>query len=184
MSSPRDPERDPLEALNQGDPGPFEDFVRACAPSLAGFFLRLGAGRAEADDLVQEVFLKLFRNAPSYRPERRFVAYAFRVARNAWIDRTRRQAHRPQADGAAELAAALGDAPDPGAALERSEAAGLVHRALADLPEAQRLVFELGVMQERPYSEIAEALSIPVGTVKSRMFHAVRRLREALGGDA
>ena len=56
--------------------------------------------------------------------------------------------------------------------------------ALAELPDKHRLVFELGILQELPYADISAALEIPVGTVKSRMFHAVRKLREALGEDA
>jgi RNA polymerase sigma-70 factor (ECF subfamily) len=59
-----------------------------------------------------------------------------------------------------------------------------LERAVASLPPGQREVFELGVMQEMGYAEIGELLGIPVGTVKSRMFNAVRRLRESLGDSA
>lgn len=186
MKSSWDEARDPLAALAAGDPGPFEAFVRDEAATFLGFFRRLGAPPGEAEDLVQEVFLKLFQHADSYRPTGRFEAFAFRVARNAWIDRRRRQAAAPApAEG---LAGAEADGPEPvdaaegpGVALERREEAARLRAALAQLPEHHRLVFELGVFQERPYAEIAEVLGIPVGTVKSRMFHAVRRLRELLG---
>jgi RNA polymerase sigma-70 factor (ECF subfamily) len=55
-------------------------------------------------------------------------------------------------------------------------------QALAELPQGQREVFELGAVQGLPYGEVAELLGIPVGTVKSRMFHAVRRMRQLLEG--
>ena len=87
------------------------------------------------------------------------------------------------------------DGPGPGANLPSGEieplraVAGkeqmdLLQQGVAALPQGQRQVFELGVLQELGYSEIGELLQIPVGTVKSRMFHAVRRLRDFLGTDS
>ena len=147
------------------------------------FFLRLGASKSEAEDLVQDLFLKLFSQAHRYQARERFAAFAFRVARNAWIDRTRRQrgdSGTPQAfsDGEHEAAS---PPPDPLESLARGEEKQRFDRALRALSEGHRMVVELGVIQELPYSEIASLLGIPVGTVKSRMFHAVRKLREAVG---
>lgn len=182
-----DTDRDPLEALGAGDRGPFEAFVESATPTFLGFFRRLGADEAEAEDLVQEVFLKLFRRARNYSPSGRFAPFAFRVARNAWIDRRRRGAVQIRARGGEPDECGTGSAegfvdrePAPSLRLEQREEAERVRWALRALPEAQRLVFELGVVQELPYSEISALLEIPEGTVKSRMFHAVRRLRELL----
>jgi RNA polymerase sigma-70 factor (ECF subfamily) len=185
-----DSDRDPLSALRDGDPAPFEAFVAEQAGVFLGFFRRMGAGPAEAEDLVQELFLKLFRHAETYQPSGRFAAFAFRIARNAWIDRQRRRAAAPAAAGVAEVEGedALGaielaadrSAP-PGERLAQLEEAARVQRALGRLSERHRLVFELGVLQELSYAEISGLLEIPEGTVKSRMFYAVRKLREALG---
>ena len=182
-------EPDPLVALQRGDPGPYEDWVRRDAASFLGFFRRLGATRAESEDLVQEVFLKVFRHRDTYQPTGRFRAFAFRIARNAWIDHRRRGSVRPpSASGGVEDEDAAPPVPDaapgPVERASRHEEAGRVQAALAHLSEGHRLVFELGVQQELPYSEISELLSIPEGTVKSRMFHALRKLRELLEGDA
>lgn len=180
--------RDPLAALREGDASLFEEFVRSEAGSFVGFFRRLGAARSEAEDLAQEVFLKLFRNAANYEPQQAFEAYALRVARNAWIDRRRRAAVRPatrsvhpeaEDDDGYELAL-RGSEPEPHARLDASEERERLERAVATLPELHRAAFELAVVQGLPYAEVAEVLDIPVGTVKSRVFHAVRRLREAL----
>ena len=179
MKGTWDSARDPLAALRRGDPALFEDFVRTEAATLVGFFRRLGAGRAEAEDLAQEVFLKLFRQAPTYDPRGAFEAFAMRIARNAWIDRRRRRAARPRTETALELEPA-GPAADPGAGATAREEAERLRRALAQLSESHALAFELGVVQGRPYAEIAAELGIPVGTVKSRVHHAVRRLRAAL----
>jgi len=181
--------RDPLAALAAGDPGPFESFVAAEAPLLLAFFQHLGARRAEAEDLAQDTFLKLFQTADQYCPDGRFRGYAYRVARNAWIDRARRDAYAPRAaEGAG--GAALGEADltaladrgaeEPSARIEAREDAGRLAAAIAALPEAQRLAFELGVVRELPYADVALVLDVPVGTVKSRVFNAVRRLRELL----
>ncbi|MBI1381338.1 MAG: sigma-70 family RNA polymerase sigma factor [Planctomycetaceae bacterium] len=222
-------DRDPLSALGAGrGDGLFADFVRIETDTFLGFFRRLGAGREEAEDLTQELFVRLYRHAPRYRPSERFAPLCFRVARNAWIDAQRRRAVRPPdavgagessvtGDGrgpgreAGDVAGDAGggsgggrgfgapgrprggrsDTPDdehrdlrelaPDRAAEIGDAAAHVERAVAQLSEGQRAVFELGLVQELPYPEIAAVLDIPVGTVKSRMFHALRRLREFLG---
>lgn len=181
-----DAEQDPIRALRRGDPRPYEDFVRGEALTFLGFFRRLGADPHEAEDLTQDVFLRLYNGAREYVPSERFEAYAFRVARNCWIDRQRRRAARGGGESApVEMLDDIADAraAETGAALERGEQAGLIQCALGRLPEAHRQVFELGVVQELPYGEIADLLGVPVGTVKSRMFHAVRRVREEIARE-
>ena len=188
---------DPLVALREGDPGPFEAYVASETGRFLGFFGRLGASRSEAEDLVQETFLKLFRLASQhaagvdYSAQGRFDAYAFRVARNVWIDRSRRRAAQPANSGqdatelpiARDARRATAALPTPEAQLELEEESERVRQAVSALPETHRLVFELGVVQELPYVEIAGALEIPIGTVKSRMFNAVKRVRSALDGS-
>jgi RNA polymerase sigma-70 factor (ECF subfamily) len=194
LKEPSDGEQDPLAALRAGHPGPFEAFVVSETPRLMAFFARLGASQVEAEDLVQELFLKLFQQAQHYEHQGRFVPYVLRVARNAWIDRVRRRAVRvdearpsgsapAREDADTELAesdvawAASREA-DPSASAAQREQVAALRRAWCALPEHHRLVFELGVLQERSYQEIGELLDVPVGTVKSRMFYALRKLRE------
>jgi len=184
--------QDPLAALRAGRPAPFEDFVRSETRTFLSYFVRLGASRAEAEDLAQETFLKLFRSAASsaatsYDVRGQFSGYAFRVARNVWIDRLRRT--RGAGPGpAGDLADAQVHtdhrldrrpaAPDEG--MLQRESAQVVRDAVASLSEGHRAVFDLAVVEELPYQAIAEALEIPLGTVKSRMHSAVARVREAL----
>lgn len=192
LSAPSHPDEDPLLALSEGRTAAFEAFVHAQAPRLVWFFQRLGANRPEAEDLCQETFLKMFQSAQSYKPQGKPEAYALRIARNAWIDRRRRMAIRPWQSGlqspdeddqgpAVHLASAE---VDPQRTASGREQIGVLERGVANLPVGQRQVFELGVLQEMGYAEIATLLQIPVGTVKSRMFHALRRLREHMGDDA
>jgi len=171
---------DPLVALRAGDPAPFEAFVRARARTLVAYFLQQGAAPARAEDLTQEVFLKLYRGAARYRPEERFVAYCFRVARNVWIDDCRRAARALGAEPSEGLESeAPGPWPDPGAGLVLAEEEQGLRALLDELPHPHRRVVELVFLGQLSYVEIGALLSIPVGTVKSRMFHALRRLRRA-----
>ena len=190
MKGPWDLPTDPLLALRAGDSRPFEAFVRAGVPALLAFFGRLGVAHEEAEDLVQDVFLKLYQHAPRYRGEERFRAFCLRVAKNVWIDRGRRRGARPKErslgpledgdDGPGVAETLASPAPGPVERAAVREDAGRLREAVAALPEGQRLVFELGVLQELSYAEIGSILTIPTGTVKSRMFHAVRKLRELL----
>lgn len=177
--------------------GPFEAFVHAETRTFLSFFTRLGARRSEAEDLAQETFLKLFRlAAPSpsssgpssgpdasarstYESRGQFRGFAFRVARNVWIDRSRKRASEPRSVEE-DFTAPDPSAPQPLQYIEQLEESSRIRAAVATLSEAHRSVFELGVIEELPYAEISAALDIPVGTVKSRMFHAVHRVREAL----
>ena len=158
---------------------------------LTGFFRRQGAGFAEAEDLAQDVLMRMVQRADNYESQERFAPYVFRVARNVWIDSRRRKAARPkpvrlEAEDSGTATIKI-DPIDPGAApghkLEVADEANRVAKALASLSPNHREVFELGVMQELPYNEIGSLLDVPIGTVKSRMFHAMRALREQLSAS-
>ncbi|QDV07379.1 ECF RNA polymerase sigma factor SigW [Planctomycetes bacterium Poly30] len=201
MKDSWDGERDPLAALVEGRSGPFEAFVAAETRTFLAFFTRLGARRSEAEDLTQETLLKLFRLAalstshdagsradggdpttrdrPTYQSRGQFRGFAFRVARNVWIDRTRKRASEPHSVEE-DLSAPDPSVSQPLDQIEQLEEAERVRAAVGTLSDAHRSVFELGVIEELPYAEISTALDIPIGTVKSRMFHAVHRVREAL----
>ncbi len=191
MKADWEDERDPLAALRAGDARVFEAFVETEIGTFLGFFRRLGASGTEAEDRVQDLFLKLYEHSPSYQRQGRFAAYAFRVARNLWIDRSRRLSLREgtsMVEAEDEGSSLLDRVPDPSLeepaeGLCRGEQADRVRDAVSALGERHRVIFELGVVQELPYQEIGAILGIPVGTVKSRMFHAVRKLQEVLGAE-
>jgi RNA polymerase sigma-70 factor (ECF subfamily) len=168
-----------LVALRAGDPRPFEDFVRGHARVYRTYFLRQGARPDEAEDLAQDVFLRLYREAPRYRPEERLVAFGFRIARNLWIDSCRRRAAAPVSVPLESTPAPAFEAP-PGAGLEQREDEARLLAAVARLSPEQRSVLELAAIEGLSYAEIGRVLDVPEGTVKSRMFYAVRALRELL----
>lgn len=132
-----------------------------------------------AEDVFQETFLKVFRKRASYRRGSPFRPWLYQICLNVCRDTLRSRSRRPEAELDPEIPIV-----DKSAGPERlSEQAGLARRvrqAVSRLPEKQRDVFILSHYQELPYAEIAEILELPVGTVKSRMFHAARFLAEQL----
>ena len=179
-------DRDPLAALANGHPALFEEFVTSETGSLLGFFRRLGAGAVEAEDLVQETILKLYRAAKTYQSTGRFEAYALRAARNVWVDSLRRSSVRERTGGGGDEERPQALDHLPGGGLEPFEELAIEERvrmltgAVGKLDDIHREAFELGVMQGLPYVEVSEILGVPVGTIKSRVYHAVKRLRAEL----
>ena len=149
------------------------------APRLKSFMMRKNTSAELAEDLVQEAMIAVWTKAALYEPSKGSVTtWVFTIARNLRIDRIRRDVHMPTTE--------LGDYDEPSEAPEgeellgRKQEDGLVARALQSIPEEQRQILVLSFVEEMPQSEIASKLSIPLGTVKSRMRLAYGHLRRIL----
>lgn len=180
-----------MVAFQGNDPQAFDELLCRYQRMLANYFYKQCYDRTLAQDLVQETFLRILRSASRYRPEAKFKTFLFTVARNLWIDHHRSRKAAPRTVSAdqpwGEDGGRLADAVPSGETsaerrIEDHEAAGLVRKALEELPEGQREVWILAIDQGLKQREIAELLDIPLGTVKSRMNTAVTRLRGLLGG--
>jgi RNA polymerase sigma-70 factor, ECF subfamily len=171
-----------------GDEAAFATLVGLVLPRLVGFFRKLGADRGTAEDCAQETLLKVYRVRESYEPRARFVTYLFHVARNHWIDVYRhrrvgpRQVSADAPEGDDERGASDPAAPpqDVSAGLSRAELSTALRGAMEALGTEHREVFVLALVEGLRYQEIGDILGIPVGTVKSRMFAAVRQVRATL----
>jgi len=178
-----DPDISLMLRVKQGDEDAFEELLIKYRKPLTNFFYSLCWNADTAQDCAQEVLLRLWLARERYEPSGNFKSYVFRIARNHWLTVVRKRKCRPEPMFLAEIWQ-----------LETSES-GLerllikryedrrIKLAIAELPEHYRLVFVLSHFQDMKYSEIAEVLEIPVGTVKSRMSAAVRKLREWLMAD-
>lgn len=181
-----------MERFRSGDRSALEELVSRHHASLVRYFHLQSRSRETAEDLAQEVWVRVVRHHRNYRPTARFVTYLFSIARNLWIDQYRsRKAAPPMVSADREVGGEGEDGvrlssllpssePEPFEKASVHEEAGRVREALERLPDGLREVFELGEIQGLKYSDVAEILDIPVGTVKSRMHAAVHRLREAL----
>jgi len=177
-------------AFKAGDESAFGKLVERHQVPLINHFHRLLFDRHIAEDLTQEVFLRIDRHKASYEPIAKFTTYLYRIARNCWIDHLRRTKHERglrSLDAANEeelnlYARVPAETDSPADSARKGEFAELLIGAIQELPEGHRLVFVMGIVDEMKYAEIAEALEVPVGTVKSRMHNALTKLRSKLAG--
>jgi RNA polymerase sigma-70 factor (ECF subfamily) len=163
-----------LKRLAAGDHGALGEFYDLFAGLVNALALRILRDVAEAEDVVQEVFVQVWRQAARYDPARgNPEAWLCTLARTRAIDRLRARLVRRRPE-VAESAPPVTPAPNAADALA-------VRDALADLPAEQRHALELAYYEGLSQSEIARRLNQPLGTVKTRMRTAMIRLREALG---
>lgn len=150
-----------------------------------GLGLRILRDAAEAEDLVQDVFLHLWRRAEMFDGQRgQFTGWLVSLARNRAIDRLRARRTRLRKGEEFEAEVAATPAPrgaDPDETAYAGELRGAVTNALALLPEPQRAALELAYFGGLSHSEIAERLAAPLGTVKARIRQGMIRLRDLLG---
>lgn len=184
----RDAEATLVEAIVRGDAGALEQIYERYCRGVYSVALRLLGDTTAAEEVVQETFLKLWRHPEAYQPGRgRLLPWLLGVAHHHAVDLLRRrqleQRHRaaPTADGTADGLENLGltsadDDPQLSAGgFDQREAIG---RALADLPSEQRLPLELAYYHGMTQFEVATFLSVPLGTVKTRMRLALQQLRK------
>jgi RNA polymerase sigma-70 factor, ECF subfamily len=165
-----------IARVADGDRPAFEELYRRYARAVLGLALRRLGDRGRAEDAAQEAFVAIWRSARTYDPHRgRGAPWIYAVARNAITDGLRRTPEPP-----AELPDGPGNDPDPADRAEASWTAWQVHRALEGLPAHERPVIELAYWRGLSQREIAEALGIPLGTVKTRRRSALSRLADAL----
>lgn len=157
----------------------FEALVKRYQRPLLSHLYSLVGSAQTAEDLVQETFVRLVREAPSYGYPRPFFPWLYTIARNLALKELASAYHRH-----VELGIALPETPtqesDPEGSVERWEQRQDLQRALVHLSFEQREVLSLRFSQELSVKEVAELLGIPVGTVKSRTFQALHRLRQYL----
>lgn len=166
-----------LVRVAQGDRPAFAKLFDAYARKVKSYLMRLGASSAAAEDLAQDAMVSIWRRAASFDPAKaKASTWIFVIARNAWIDKLRRErvelAYRDTLILSEE---SEDEAPDEAAVRGQSEAR--IAAALSTLSKEQRQVVQLSFFEDRPHSEIAERLSLPLGTVKSRLRLALIKLR-------
>lgn len=174
---------DLVQRARAGSERACREIVERYQRPIFNLIVRMVRDPAVAEDLAQDTFLKLFTHLDTYDPSLTFSSWAFRIAHNATIDwlRQRRLAtipvDGPDGEGDRAIAVASGS-PGPLALLERSDLRQALDSAIDRLrPEYRELVI-LRYQEELGYDEIAEVLSLPVGTVKSYLHRARAQLAE------
>lgn len=170
-----------LERVARGDAAAVQALVEQYTPVVWSIARRqLGAQCAE--DVVQEVFLALWKNAARFDPELSSeAAFVATVARRRVIDQRRRIGRAPVEPLAVDVAEEVRAAPDPGLVrVDLGEEARVAEAALARLPKKQREVLRLAIVDGMTHVEIAARLALPLGTVKSHVRRGLERVRSAI----
>lgn len=173
-----DAETELMLRVKAGDRSAFQQLFFAFQKPVLNYLYRLSRSVPLSEDLTQETFLRLWKAAATYEPTAKVSTYIFRIAHNLYLNEAARRREKAW-DGAEEAAEH-----DPSTDLQRREVQSAVQKAIESLPDGEREVLLLSEFQGFKYAEISEILGIPVGTVKSRMFSAVQRLKKLLSPRA
>lgn len=181
-------ERDSDEVLvakaREGEFRAFEVLFERHRDLVYRFAYQMAGRRDDAEDIVQEVFVRAYQNLHRYRDEAKFTTWLVRIAANLGTDRARmhhRRAHLEQREASDALAwMTRGEPEDPIENLDQQHSLEALHRALRALPEHHRRMIILRDIEERDYREIAQICRCTIGGAKLRVLRARRALRERL----
>ena len=160
-----------------GDRGAFAELVRRHQGRVRGLLLRLAKDRALADDLAQEVFLRAYRGLVGFQGRSAFGTWIYRIAYNVYLNNRSRVRRFCELPGDYDTRAV---APPTALSAPRSDLRRDLATAIETLPERYRAVVVLYYLEEVSYPEIADILSVPLGTVKTHLHRAKRMLREQM----
>jgi RNA polymerase sigma factor (sigma-70 family) len=169
---PAEPDADLLSRFVQGEQAAFEQLFRQFEAEVHRWILRIVRERSAADDALVDAFCWAYRGRAQFDPARSFGAWMRRIATNAALDELRSAARRRNWIQADETL--------PATPASDGDTLDAITRAFHRLPPDLQAVSALALVEEQPYADIADALGIPVGTVKSRMSRAIRILRGEL----
>jgi RNA polymerase sigma-70 factor (ECF subfamily) len=170
-------------AARDGDPAAQAWLVERWTPPLWRFCRRMLLNEEDAFDACQESLVKVLRNLHRYDPERSFSTWVFGIARNTCIDEYRRRKRRAW-DEPGDVVDET--SPSPLTAVVKTQRGEILEDALGSLPPMYREILVLYHFEHRKYTEIAEILELPLGTVMNRIFRARKKLRDLYeqgGGD-
>ncbi len=186
-----------LEDYRDGDDAAFRTLIDRHQGALLRFLIRFLGNRAVADDVFQETFIKVHVSAATFDTSRRFKPWLFTIAANTARDYRRKEARRPTVGYSAPISSGgesrpfvdlmAIDLPGPEARLDADEQSDRVQGVIDTMPSHLREILLMSYFQKMSYAQVADALEIPLGTVKSRLHSAVaafgRAWQEATEGD-
>jgi len=174
-----------MERVKGGDDAAFERLVLLHQHAVIGTVAKMLSNTADAHDISQQVFLRVWKSAGRYRPEAKFTTWLFTITRNLVFNEMRRRKRRPTSSlDEAEEKYHLG-MPDeeryqPDAESLQAELEEVIEQAIQSLPEKQRMAVVLRRYEDLPYEEIGKIIELSVPAVKSLLFRARTQLREKL----
>jgi len=174
-----------MERIGAGDHQAFRELIERHQDAVIGTVVKMLGNLQDAEDIAQQVFLRIWGNARRYRPDAKFTTYLFTITRNLVFNECRRRGRKKEvsADEREETSHhQIEDRADyrPDHELLQNELREAVDAAIAALPETQRMAVVLRRYEQLPYEEIATVLKLSIPAVKSLLFRARTTLRESL----
>jgi RNA polymerase sigma factor (sigma-70 family) len=177
-----------MQKVKSGDTDAFQELVEIHQNRVVGTVAKMLGDETEAEDVAQQVFVRVWRSAARYEPTAKFTTWLFKITRNLVFNEMRRRKRhvaisldQPRdTDDERPLQAADHSSKAPDTAVLDQEMMDAIHKAIEELPETQRMAIVLRRYEETPYEEIAEILELSVPAVKSLLFRARTELREKL----
>ena len=166
-------ERELVARCQRGDDSAFAELVDRYKNLVYAMIYRMMSDRTQVEDLAQEVFLKVHRGLPYFRGEARLSTWIYRIVANVCVQARSGRRRMPSSSDVSEPASADG-------AFADLELRDRIEKAMAKLPENYRFLIAAHYLKGIQYEALAEALNIPLGTVKTHLFRAKRQLRELM----
>ena len=188
----RDPDIRLMLGVRGDEPGAFEELVERFQHRLVAVMMHLVGNAEEAEDLAQEVFLRVYRARKKYRPRSKFTTWLFTIANNLALNSLRSRQRKPAVPLKVNESGPMGGrpeeqlVPDPGTGpvqrVQKAELAERIRMALEGLNERQRMAVVLNKFEDMNYAEVAEVMGLTTKAVKSLLSRARANLRSALSG--
>ncbi len=180
-----------IERSQRGDRQAFDDLVRKHEKRAYQYAFRLTSNPEEAGDVVADAFVRVYSAINNFKGQSAFTTWLYRILTNCFLDMRKKEKSRPTTSFETAFITDEGDmerqvedsSPSPHEQAERVERERAVEHAVSQMPEYQRAMITMYHVENLSYEDIAEALDLPIGTVKSRLNRARLSLRELLVGN-
>jgi RNA polymerase sigma-70 factor (ECF subfamily) len=189
-SAATDPDAQLMLRFREGEFRAFDLLFEKHKRNIVNFAYRFVRNREVAEELAQDIFLKVYENADGYRVQARFTSWLYRIATNVCLNEIRKPRYRavhqslyavrPDGEETEDIRIESGTEAGPDKVLERQAVARVIKQALDRVPEKQRLAFILNKYQELSYDEVADVLNVSEKAVKSLIHRAKETLAEKL----
>ncbi len=174
-----------MQRIATGDEEAFKTLIERHQGAVIGTVAKMLGCTSDSEDIAQQVFIRLWKSAPRYKPSAKFTTYLFTITRNLVFNESRRRSRKKEYsideredDFHLQTVDQQQTSPDDG--LLHAELQTKIDQAIQDLPEKQRLALILRRYEGMPYDEIARIIGLSVSAVKSQLFRARNTLRESL----
>ncbi|MDF1739844.1 MAG: sigma-70 family RNA polymerase sigma factor [Verrucomicrobiales bacterium] len=171
--------------VKEGDIPAFEKLVEIHQGPVIGTVAKMLGGASDAEDIAQQVFIRVWKSASRYEPTAKFTTWLFTITRNLVFNETRRRQRKPtvsadEREEDSQWTTEDQDTASPDQDALNRELEEAIDRAIAELPEKQRMAIILRRYEEMPYEDISKVLSISIPALKSLLFRARGQLKESL----